>query len=154
DWGAGGVGTVTYPLVIMNLQNFLIGEPVPKVDELTRLELDRLWKDLGERDGVLAHRIILKLAAVPKKSLPYFKEHLRSDDFKLDNRKTETLVKSFRDGDEAEREKAAKDLEQLGLPAEPALRRALTKKMSASEEQRIKLLLQKLATEGPTPQQW
>jgi hypothetical protein len=109
-------------------------------------ELDDLWADLGDDDAARAYRAMGSLARVPAQALPLLEKHLRPvppADAKL-------LASALRDLDAeafAVRERAARDLEQMGEVAEAALRAVLAGQPSAEVRRRVQQLLEKL--EGP-----
>ncbi len=118
--------------------------------ELPVKELQALWADLASEDAAVAYRAIAKLAASPKHSVPFLREHIRPVST-IDTRTISQLVTNL-DSDRFEtRQHASEQLEKLAELAEPALHRALQDKPPLERRQRIDQLLEKLAVQRDTP---
>src|SRR5262249_48358908 len=118
--------------------------------------LEELWRDLGDReDGVKAHKAIWELVAAPKQTVPFLKERLQLP--KLDEKKVAQWIADLSDSRFSVRAVAMEELEQLGLDAESALRRALgegtDEKPTLDVRRRVEVLLGKLDCEVP-PRTW
>jgi hypothetical protein len=109
-------------------------------------EPDALWVDLAEDDASRAYGAMCTLARVPAQALPLLAKHLRP----VPAADARRLAAALRDLDAeafAVRERAARDLEQLGEAAEGALRTVLAGRPSPEVRRRVRQLLEKL--EGP-----
>jgi hypothetical protein len=120
---------------------------------LTEKELEELWQELGSTDAPTGHRAILKLAAAPKDSLPLLKKHVKP--VARGTVTAEQIARLVADLDAdgyAAREKATKELEQVGEAARAALVKALAGNPSVEVRRRAEGLLEKLNAPGPAPE--
>jgi WD40 repeat protein len=109
-------------------------------------ELDDLWADLADDDADRAYRAMTSLVRVPAQALRLLEKHLRP----VPPADAKRLAPALRDLDAeafAVRERAARDLEQMGEAVEAALRAVLAGQPSAEVRRRVQQLLGKL--EGP-----
>jgi RNA polymerase sigma factor (sigma-70 family) len=114
-------------------------------------EIERLWADLGGEDGAAAYRAVWALAAA-RQAVPFLAERLRPMPGVEDKRLTRLIAEL--DSEQFEvRNRAAKELEQLGELAEPALRKALAGKPSVEVRRQLKLLLDQLASRNLSAEQ-
>lgn len=105
-------------------------------------DLPALWTALrGEASK--ADEAIWSLAAVPELSVPYLQKQLKSTS-PLSEEQISKLIAEFNHDEFARRDKATEELEKIGQSAEPALRKALSGKLSEEARQRSKTLLDKL----------
>jgi RNA polymerase sigma factor (sigma-70 family) len=105
-------------------------------------ELDKLWADLAANDGAKVDRAIGMLAASPQQSVPFLQSHLPQPP--ADPRRIPQLVAAL-DSDRFDaRERATRELEKLGILAEPALRKALGEQPSLEARRRMENLLEKV----------
>lgn len=132
--------------LMCNLQNYLVGAPSWPTD-LTAAERNALWKDLGAAPGTATgDRALATWLALPRHSLAYFKEQLKAPPAPP-ARLEETVGRLISELDSKEpevRATAAAELRKLGMWAEPALRRALTRKPSAEQKKQLDELIQVL----------
>ncbi len=121
------------------------GKRISKIEER---DLDRLWEDLASENALSANEAIGKMAARPSESAPYLRRRLTilSD---ADFKRIDALVAELDSNQFRVRDQAAKDLERLGEPATPALKRALTGP-SAEVRQAAERLLKKIG-DGEDP---
>lgn len=106
---------------------------------LSRKELDELWSTLAGADAAKAYQAILLLQSVPDQAVPLLAERLH---LPHDNDEQITRLLSLLDSNDfTQRERAAKELRQLGWAAEPALHKALEDKPSLEMRRRGKELL-------------
>jgi RNA polymerase sigma factor (sigma-70 family) len=103
-------------------------------------ELERLWADLGNKDGVRAYRALWRFAAAGSSSVAFLAQQLRPVPRVKDERLTRLLADLDSDRFET-RERAARELQRLGEQAEPALRKALASKPSLEASRRLRALL-------------
>jgi Tol biopolymer transport system component len=129
-------------------------KPPPKDLKLTGKELDALWIDLGGDDARKAYAALRILRAAPADSLPFLQERLKPKPASADAKKVAALIADLDSDDFDTREKATKELEDLGRAAESAVRQALAGKPSAEARVRLGKVLDKLGGESAlTPEQ-
>jgi WD40 repeat protein len=103
-------------------------------------KLNALWDDLAGPDASKAYRAIRTLSSNAPQASSFLKEHLRPA-IAADAKRVAGLVAEL-DGEEfAARERATKELQELGEAAEPALRAALEGQPSAELRRRAQSLL-------------
>ncbi len=104
-------------------------------------EIAGWWADLASEDAGRAYAAVWRLAEAPEKAaVTLLRKHLRPA-ADADIEKTRQLVRDL-DSDQFEvREKAFKQLENLGNDAVPALREALERNPSAEARRRLETLL-------------
>jgi RNA polymerase sigma factor (sigma-70 family) len=114
---------------------------------LSAEELNALWGDLAGADAPKAHRAMQALLAAGQ-AVSFLKGRLRPAPA-LDGGRIDRLLADLDSDQFAAREKASRELRQLGDGAEPALRKALSGKPSAEQRRRLKELLREMSTLGP-----
>jgi hypothetical protein len=112
-------------------------------EKLSAAELHGLWKVLGDEDAAGAYDAIWSLAAAPRDSVPFLKEHLRAV-APVEGKRLDALIADLNKEGFETRQKATADLEKLGDVAEPALRKALKADPPVETRERIERLLEKL----------
>jgi WD40 repeat protein len=122
------------------------------VASLAAQELASLWTDLACDEPERASRAAWRLVAVPQDSLLFLQDRLRpaaglGPDERL---RIAGLIVDLDSNEFRVRDKATRDLEQLGDAAAPALREALDAQPSLEVRRRVDGLLQKLANPVPT----
>ena len=117
------------------------GSALPR--DLTPAELDAAWADLA-KDGAKAYNAWGTLAAAPKQATPFFTKHLQPVKA-IPAEQLAPLLAALGSDKLGERDKAALELEAIGEPAEPALRKAAAGNLPLEHKRRIDLLLEKLA---------
>jgi RNA polymerase sigma factor (sigma-70 family) len=110
--------------------------------ELTPPALESEWGDLLGDDAMKAHRAGWALAAAPKQALPLLREVLKPVK-PADEKRIAQLIKDLDADDFDAREKASAELEKIGEPAAPALRKALEGTPTAELRIRATQLLDK-----------
>jgi WD40 repeat protein len=116
-------------------------KPIPPDLKLTEKELAALWADLASNDGGKVYEAARLLRADPARSVPFLRERLSSGAPRLEAGKVKQLIADL-DADKFEtRERATKELEKLGKPAESALLAALASKPSVEARRRLERLL-------------
>jgi RNA polymerase sigma factor (sigma-70 family) len=115
----------------------------PGAADLTPERLDALWADLGGADAVAAPRAAQTLLGAGGQAVGFLKERLRPA-AAIDGKRIDRLLADL-DSDQFEvREKAARELEELGDGVEPALRKALAGRPSLELRRRAEEVLQAL----------
>jgi WD40 repeat protein len=110
---------------------------------LSEADLDRLWADLAANDAVTAYRAICTLRGSSRQAVRLLEQHLKP----LPAADAKRLAQILRDLDSDEfavRDRAAKELAQLGEAAEPTLRQALAAKPSAEVRRRLEEFLEQI----------
>ncbi len=109
--------------------------PEENVRPLQPADLEAIWKDFTQNDDAgtkKAHQGIAALIRSPQLAVPFLKERVkpvpRPDQKRIDQALVDLDSRNFRT-----REKAAKELEQLGQLAVPALDRLLAEKTLSLE---------------------
>jgi WD40 repeat protein len=122
--------------------------PLPEV-RLVHAELEKAWNDLGADSGEVAYRALWQLAAGGKPAVAFLKEQLSSDP--ADERRVKQLIADL-DADPFEvRDRAMRDLSNLGVQAQPLLQKALERPSSTEAQRRLETLLAKLPSPGAGP---
>jgi WD40 repeat protein len=106
----------------------------------TNKELEALWGDLAGADGVRADRAIWSLAGCAEQTVPLLKRKLRPVPAVAPARLAR-LVAALDSDEFAVRDRAHRELEELGELAEAALRKALTSRPSPEARRRLERLL-------------
>jgi WD40 repeat protein len=110
------------------------------------------WEDLAVADAGRADRAIRLLAAAPAQTLPILREKLRPV-AKPDAKRLERLVADLESDQFTVRDRATKELDQLGELAEPALLKRLESTPDLEARRRIDRLLARCAqTAVPAPE--
>lgn len=117
---------------------------------LSLKELKELWVDLAKSDGPAASRAIWQLAAAPKDSVPFIRDHLHPV-APADAHVISRLISELDSEQFAIRTKATEKLEKIGELAETALREALQHKPELEKRRRIDHLLAKVVLARETP---
>jgi WD40 repeat protein len=111
----------------------------PKPVQLQDDQVKALWADLSGSDGRKAFEAISKLAA-SEQCLALIKKHAHPVRF-ADPEQVTCLVAELDSKQFATRQKADRELENLGVAAKPALRQALKKNLSEEMRRRLNRLL-------------
>jgi hypothetical protein len=114
-------------------------------------ELETLWKELAGEAFPDAFQALGTMAADPKRSVEFLKDHLKPVS-PVDAGKIEKLLADLDNDEFAIRNLASQSLEQLGESAEPHLRKALEGKPTLEVRRRVDDLLRKLNHEPPSPE--
>jgi hypothetical protein len=126
----------------------------PGTTELKDEQLKAVWNDMALADpakGVQACAILYGA----KKAVPFLKDNLTVEKFKLPQADEKTLAKLIEalDSDEFEqREKAEADLSRLGAAATAALEKAIKDTKSIEQRMRMERLLEKMKTHSAMTQ--
>jgi RNA polymerase sigma factor (sigma-70 family) len=111
-------------------------------------ELESHWNDLANDDAARAYRAIWALAAAPESSVAFLKERLKPA-APRDAKQVERLIKDLDSEQFDVRRKAAEQLEALGEPAAPLLRKALKGELPLEARRQVERLLDKLEQVPP-----
>jgi hypothetical protein len=116
------------------------------VVNLSAKELEQLWGDLAADEAEKAHRAVWSLVAVPEKAVPLLDGRLKPAEApaRADPKGVAKLIAELDDDDFQVRERATKELEQLGARAEKALRDELGRMPSEEVRRRAEGLLEKV----------
>jgi RNA polymerase sigma factor (sigma-70 family) len=99
------------------------------------------WADLAADDAQRAYAAVWRLAETRDRAIPFLREHLRPAP-EPDMKKIRQHITDLDSNAFAIREKAHKELERLGIAAEPALRQALQQEHSPEMLRRVEKLLE------------
>src|SRR5439155_12754747 len=132
--------------LVWNLAGPLNSEQRGRLSERTLLSC---WEALAKEDASLAYSALRKLTADPRRSVPFFARRLRPA-AALDQRLLARLIDDLDSDEFAVREKATKELHELGEDVFPELRKALEAKPSNEVRSRIAQVMEK--PEGWSPQ--
>jgi WD40 repeat protein len=113
-------------------------------------ELESLWLDLAGAYADRAYRAIWKLATAPRQGVPFLKRRMTAPPTP-DEKRLPKLIGELDDDRFPVREKASRELENLGPKAESALREELARKPSTEARRRIEHLLEKLGGKDAPP---
>jgi len=106
---------------------------------LSAKHLDQLWADLGEEDAAQAYRAAGALIAAPDQAIAFLQKHLRPTE--KDAGRIAQLIADLDSDRFTVRDAAHKQLEQIGEPAESALRKVLEGRPSAEVRRSVEGLL-------------
>jgi RNA polymerase sigma factor (sigma-70 family) len=112
--------------------------------ELSEKEREAAWADLISEDGTRIHKAIWSLAAAPDTAVPFLQAHLRQLRQPVDAKRIRQLIQELDEDDFETRQKATRELEELGEAAEGPVREALKGKPSLEARSRLEQLLAKL----------
>jgi WD40 repeat protein len=115
-----------------------------RLGPLGQKELESLWADLGDEEAAKAFSAICTMAAAPRESVAFLREHLRPVPL-LDaaqRKEVDRWIEELGSGQFAVRQKATRELEKLGERAVPALRAALKMKSPLETRRRVAQLLE------------
>jgi hypothetical protein len=119
--------------------------------ELTDKDLAALWGDLGGRDGAKVDRAVVRLAADPKRSVPFLRDNVKRAESAEDEKVLAKLIADLDSDDFETRKRAQEELGNRGARVKPALLRALEGKPSLDVRKRLEALLGELdsSPQGP-----
>jgi dipeptidyl aminopeptidase/acylaminoacyl peptidase len=100
-----------------------------------------LWGALAAEDASVAYEAMWALASAPEQAVPYLRNRLPRRDT-ADAGRIGKLLKDLDDDRYAVRERAMKELAELGDSAEPILREQLATSTSPEVRQRVEVLLE------------
>lgn len=122
--------------------------PKVKPAALTAADLDRLWSDLAG-DAPTADASLAALVLAPKQSVPFLQKRFKSAAVPADQ--VAKLIADLDSTTFAVREKATRDLQELGEGAEALVRKSLTGNPSLEARRRLEELLQHREKEALRP---
>jgi Tol biopolymer transport system component len=111
------------------------------------------WKHLAGEDFDKSADAVELLAGAPRQSMPFLRERLRAVKAADSEKRVAALLKQLDDDSFEVREKATKELEDLGALAGPQLQQALEEERSLEARKRIKRLLGSIKMPKPTSEQ-
>jgi hypothetical protein len=113
---------------------------------LAAKDLASLWADLASVEGDKSYTAARKLRADPA-AVPFLRQRLEPRARSADEKKAQNLIADLDAEKFQTRERATKEIERLGKPAESALRLALAGSPSAEARRRLEHLLKRLGRE-------
>jgi hypothetical protein len=105
-------------------------------------DLERWWSALADADARTAFAAVSCMKAMPRRSVPFLKDHLRPV-VAADAKRLATLLADLDSEQFTLRDKAARELDRLGESALPALKKAQAESTSAEVRRRVEQLLAK-----------
>lgn len=111
--------------------------------DLSALEVQRFWVELGSDDAERAGRAIRALIAAPAQTVPFLKEKLPVGGT-TDPKRVARLIADLEADSFATREGASNELAELGKAVEPALQRAMQGNPTAEVRRRLQEILEKV----------
>lgn len=112
----------------------------PLARELTPKQLEATWTEMGDKESAKALQACAVLYGA-KQAIPFLKEHLKVNVPAADPQRIAQLIADLDADAFTAREKAQKELEQLGMAAQPAIREALEKTRSVEAKMRLQRLI-------------
>ncbi len=131
----------------------LAGKRAMPARDLSAADLDACWADLGGDDAAKAHAAIVALGSAPKQAPAFLKERLDNAIERLGVKRIQQLIADLEDERFATRQKAARELEQLGNLPLAALEQVLKEKPSLEMRRRVEQLLQRLDNDNLATEQ-
>jgi HEAT repeat protein len=122
----------------------------PENKKLSPQELEGMRADLAAADASRAHRALWTLTAAPGQAVPLFRAQLRPV-VAADPERVARLLADLDSDAFAVRDKATRELQEMGEAALPALRKALDGRPPLERRRRAEQLLERLA--GWSPEQ-
>jgi hypothetical protein len=116
--------------------------PQPAAAKLTKAEREAAWDDLASTDAAKARRAVDRLAREPEAAVPLLGERFKAPVVRT-NADASALIRALDNQAFAERERVSRQLREVGLKAESALREAL-KQATPEAKRRIEKLLEAL----------
>jgi WD40 repeat protein len=122
--------------------------------DLTAKELDGAWRDLASTEGARSFdAAILLSSGAARQVVPYLRERLRpATRPTVEPDRLARLVRDLDDDTFEVRERATKELEELGEAASPALRKALAGQPTVEARRRLEELLEKVSARELPPE--
>jgi RNA polymerase sigma factor (sigma-70 family) len=127
-----------------------VAEGRPEAVHYSPRELDDLWADLSVADASRAHRALWALVAAPEQAVRMLRDRLRPV-VAADPERVARLLPELDSEDFARRDKATKELHQMGEAVLPALRKALAGRPAQELRRRAERLVDELG--GLSPEQ-
>ncbi len=128
----------------------------PRLADVSKERLEQMWTDLADDNGERVHRAVWSLTA-SRQLVPWLRERLKPI-APLDARRVGQSIVDLDSDTFAVREKATRELEEMGEAAEPALRKALADKPTLEVRRRIEPMVKDLerwpATSPSTLRAW
>lgn len=111
-------------------------------------------RELAGADATIAYRAVRTLTAAPRQALPLMRQRLTAaEKAPADSVKISRLLEELDSTEFEVREKASRDLHELGDSAESVMRRALREQPSLEVRRRLEQILDKLESGGRPPDQ-
>jgi WD40 repeat protein len=140
-------GNGDFAILMWDMTGLLSEGRLPALKLFPR-QLSDLWADLAGAEAPAGYQAIWRLAAGGAASVAYLRERLHPVSAP-DARHVARLLDKLNDDRFAVRDRATRDLEDLGDVIEPALRRALTRRESLEFRRRVEQLLDRLRPTTP-----
>jgi WD40 repeat protein len=130
----------------------LVNRRLPAVNKPTVADLRQWWADLRADHPGVAYTAVWRFAAAPEQSLPFLADSLQPVP-RTEPAAIARLIAELDSDEFAVREKASIELERLGDLVVDALKKARMGEISVEQRRLVNLLLAKLDSPAPTPEQ-
>lgn len=128
----------------------IIGQNAGAAEPQPPPEMNSLWAALGTDDPVKAHQAMTALLAKAAQTLPFLEKRLRPV-LGADPRRLARLIEDLDSSQFPVRQSATRELERLGEPAGPSLRKALAGRPSPELRRRVEQVLETHRTQRLHP---
>lgn len=149
SYGGGRIMMTSLALLSLELKqpSLSMANVPPRL--LDPAEVEGLWRELAGEEFPNAYQALGTLAADPKRTVSFLKEHLKPVT-PADARQVERLIADLDSDQFAVRQRASQELDQLGDLAESYLRKALEGKPTLEVRRRADDLLRKIEEQPPS----
>ncbi len=120
--------------------------------KLSTAKLTELWTDLASKDALHGQQAAAEMIQAPDAALPFLEKSLPPVP-PAEMARIAALIADLDHAEFARREKASRELEQIGTPAALALRKTLTEKPSLEMRRRIDALLEVIEARPLSPKE-
>lgn len=148
NYGGGRIMMTSLALLSLELKQPALAMANVPPRMLETKELEAAWKELASEEFPNAYQALGTLAADPKQTVTFLKEHLQPVT-PVDARQIEKLLVDLDSDQFAVRQKATDELSRLGDRVEPHLRKALQGKPTLEVRRRLDDLLRKQEEQPP-----
>jgi WD40 repeat protein len=147
----GATASVPGQIYVRRLADLL--KKKPSADPSTE-QLQVLWDALADADAVRAYQAVLTLTSSPRVTVPFLKDRIKPISPPDRDRvaKIPELIANLDHDSFQVRERAARELEELGELAGPALRKELDGSPSPEVRRQVTRILQQLQFPGSSPE--
>jgi hypothetical protein len=143
-------GSTDTTALIWDVARFLKDRRTPAGD-LPPDQLGTLWEQLAGADAAQAYDALVKLATVPRQTLPWLSTRIKPV-APLDKDRLARLMTDLESDNFDQRKRAAEALTKLGDVAEPRLRQRLAENPPLEAQQRLEQILEKVTGSVTEPE--
>ena len=128
----------------------LVHSQGPELAKSDKNDVRQCWEDLASADASVAYRGMWRLVQAPRQTIAFLDQHLPLA-VSPDPKKVEQFIRDLASDNFAVRNQANRELESLGTLVEPALQKALSRKLPLEAQRRMERLLSLLASTVTSP---